>query len=303
MVKCLIDNTVHENANKLHLHLRKLKVTQKDYYEKYLPRHDLLTGEQIEYKNYTSYVISDFKDKKNLNKYCNQFPDKGVEWGKKYLARRKEEKKLVYAPSHVELRSLHCPNVRYFEKFSDYGKICAELGLISKFNYKQELNFTKIAVGAKIVQDTREQSPLALKNVVIDTLKFADYTITKGNVANLYVERKSLNDFVGTAGKDIQRFRRELERAKEAGAYVLVLVEADINKSLSFDHQYETRYARVSPDHIFKNMRDLLYDFQDLQFLFVDGRKEAARVLIKLFELGEQIKTVDLEYYYEIGKL
>jgi hypothetical protein len=303
MVKCLIDNSEHENINKLHLYLRKLKVTQKNYYEKFLPKYDLLTSEQIEYKNYASYAISDFKDKKNLNKYCNQFPEKGVEWGKKYLERRKEEKKLVYAPSHAELRSLHCPNVRYFEKFSDYAAICKELGLISKFDYKQELKFTKLAVGTKIVQDTREQSPLTLQNVIVDTLKFADYTVTKGNAANLYVERKSLNDFVGTMGKDIERFRRELERAREAGAYVVVLVEADINKSLSFDHQYETRYAKVSPDHIFKNMRDLLYDFNDLQFLFVDGCKEAARVLIKLFELGEQIKTVDLEYFYEIGKL
>lgn len=303
MLKCLIDNSEHENVNKLHLYLRKLKVTQKDYYEKFIPKFDLLTGEKIEYKNYDSYVISDFKDKNNLNKYCNKFPDKGVEWGKMYLARRKKDKNLVYAPCHAELRSLYCPNVRYFEKFSDYKNICDELGFINKFHYNKELNFTKLAVGTEIIQDTRERNPLNIKNIVVDTLNFADYTITKGNKANLYVERKGLADMVGTLGKDIQRFRRELERAEEANAYVVVLIEADINKSLSFDHQYETRYAKVSPDHIFKNMRDLLYDFQDLQFLFVDGRKESARVLVKLFELGEQIKTVDLEYYYEIGKL
>lgn len=303
MVKCLIDQTEHENINKLHLYLRKLKVTQKDYYEKFIPKHDLLTGEQIEYKNYASYVISDFKDKKNLNKYCNQFPDKGVEWGKKYLARRKEEKKLVYAPSHVELRSLYCPNVRYFEKFSDYKQVCENLGFKIKFNYKNKLNFTSLAKEVKIIEDSREQTPLNISNFYVDTLNFGDYTITKNNQANLYVERKSLNDLVSTIGKNIERFRRELERARDAGAYMVVLVEKNINDSLHFDRQYETRYAKVSPEHIFKNMRDLLYDFNDLQFLFVDGRKEAARVLVKLFELGTQIKTVDLEYYYEIGEL
>lgn len=303
MVKCLIDNTEHDNIDKLHYHLRKLKITQKDYYEKYNPRFDLLTGEQIEFKNYKSYIISDFKDKKNLNKYCNQFPEKGVEWGKQYLARRKQEKGLVWAPCHAELRSLHCPNVRYFEKFSDYEQICRELGLKTKFNYKSKLTFTALAKDTKIIEDSREQTPLNLANSYVDTLNFGDYTITKGNKANLYIERKSLNDFVSTVGKNIERFRRELERAREAKAYVVVLVEKDINKSLSFDHQFETRYAKVSPDHIFKNMRELLADFEDLQFLFVDGRAEAARVLLKLFELGNQIKITDLEYHYEIGEL
>jgi hypothetical protein len=50
-------------------------------------------------------------------------------------------------------------------------------------------------------------------------------------------------------------------------------------------------------------MRDLLKEFENLQFLFVDGRKEAARVLLKLFELGNQIKTTDLQFRYEMGEL
>lgn len=303
MIKCLIDDSEHENFIKLHGHLRKIKVTQKEYYEKFLPRKDILTGEPIEFKDYKSYLISDFKNKVNLNKYCNKFPEKGVEWGKAYLERRKEEKNLIWAPSHVELRSLHCPNVRYFEKFSDYSKICQELKLKIKFNYKDKLKFIALASKVSIIKDTREQAPLEIKNSYVDTLNFGDYTITSQNPANLYVERKSLNDFVGTMGKDIERFRRELGRARDAGAYMVVLVEKNINDSLSFDHQFETRYAKVSPDHIFKNMRDLLNEFEDLQFLFVDGRKEAARVLIKLFELGNQIKTSDLEFQYEIGGL
>ncbi len=74
MVKCLIDQTEHDGVAKLHLYLRKLKVTQKDYYERFHGRKDLLTGEKIEFKDYKSYLISDFKNKINLNKYCNQFP-------------------------------------------------------------------------------------------------------------------------------------------------------------------------------------------------------------------------------------
>jgi hypothetical protein len=303
MVKCLIDGTEHYGIKELHAHLRKLKMAQKEYYERYIAKKDLLTGELIEFKDYKSYEISDFKNKINLNKYCNQFPEKGIEWGKRYLARRKEEKGLIWAPSHVELRSLHCPNVRYFEKFSDYAKVCGELKLKVKFNYKEKLKFTALASKVSVIKDTREQRPLEVKNSYVDTLNFGDYTITSQNPANLYVERKSLNDFVGTAGKDIERFRRELGRARDAGAYMVVLVEKNINDSLHFDHQFETRYAKVSPDHIFKNMRDLLGEFEDLQFLFVDGRKESERILIKLFELGNQVKTTDLQFRYEMGEL
>ncbi len=198
---------------------------------------------------------------------------------------------------------MHCPNVRYFEKFSDYSKICKELELKIKFNYKNPLKFTALASKVGIIQDTREQFPLKLKNSYVDTLNFGDYTITSQNPANLYVERKSLNDLVGSIGKNVERFRRELERARDAGAYMVVLIEKNINDSLSFDHQFETRYAKVSPDHIFKNMRDLLAEFENLQFLFVDGRKESERVLIRLFELGDQIKTGDLQFKYEVKEL
>jgi hypothetical protein len=302
MIKCLIDDTEHYGINELHGHLRKLKVTQKDYWEKYNPKFDLLTGEKIEYKNYKQYFISDFTDKKNLNKWCNLYPDKGVEWGKNYLRRRKEEKGLKRAPHHVELRSLYSPNVRYFEKYSDYAAICRELGFEVVFNYKQEIITKSLSKDDKIIIDTREQSPLNIRNSYVDTLKFGDYALAN-EIHKVRVERKSLNDAVSSFGKDIERLKREMQRAKDAGACLVVLIEKNINDSLHFDYQYETRHAKVSPDHVFKNMRDCLTEFDNLQFLFVDGRKEAARVLIKLFEMGEQVKTCDLQYFYELGKL
>jgi hypothetical protein len=303
MVKCLIDGSEHHGINELHGHLRKLKITQKDYWEKYHPRADLLTGEKIEYKNYKQYSISDFINKDNLGKWCNLYPEKGVEWGKNYLKHRKKEKGLIRAPHHVELRSLYSPNVRYYEKYADYTTVCEELGFKIQFDYKQEVALAPLQKNTKIIIDTREQDALPLKNSYIDTLKFGDYALAGALDKGVRIERKNLNDFVGSFGKNIERLKREMQRAKEAGGYLIVLVEKDIKKALAFDDQYETRYTKVSPDHVFKNVRDCLAEFDNLQFLFVDGRKEAARVLIKLFEMGEQVKTCDLEYYYEIGKL
>lgn len=303
MVKCAIDNTEHEDVNYLHGHLRKLKISQKDYWEKYFPRFDLLTGEKIEYKNYKNYIISDFVDKKNLNKWCNLYPEKGIAWGKNYLKYRKEEKGLIRAPHHVELRSLYSPNVRYFEKYSDYAEICKNIKFDVKFDYKKEITTTQLPKGYKIIIDTREQSALSLKNSYVDTLKFGDYALAGDLDKGVRIERKSLNDLVGSFGKDIERLKKEMARAKEANAYLVILIEKDINKSLSFDYQYETRFAKVSPDHVFKNIRDCIKEFDNIQFLFVDGRKEASRILIKLFEMSEEVKTIDLQYFYEIGKL
>jgi hypothetical protein len=69
-----------------------------------------------------------------------------------------------------------------------------------------------------IVIDTREQNPWAfdftLANVRIGTLKTGDYALDGD--AGFAVERKSLDDFLGTISSGWARFQREVFRAKEA---------------------------------------------------------------------------------------
>jgi hypothetical protein len=300
---CKIDNTEHGNLNELHAHLRKLKITQQYYYEVHYPRMDLLTGEKIPYKTYSDYFQSDFLNKNNLKKYCTNNPKLGLEWGINFLKRRAAEKKSLRAFHHVELRSLFCPSVRFFEEYGDYAQICKGIGLKVPFDYKKELTFTPLSSRATIIQDSREQTPLELKKSKVKKLDYGDYAIGGKFDKGINVERKSLQDFCSTLSKGYDRFCREIDRAKADNAYLVVLVEDDINKALSFDHDFRLRYAQTTPSHVFNKLRRILAKYDNIQFVFAKGRDEAARVLVKLFELGEQVRNCDLEYFYELKKI
>lgn len=71
----------------------------------------------------------------------------------------------------------------------------------------------------EITIDSREQTPLHFDECFVrasrGTLRTGDYAV-KGD-SGFSVERKSLNDFVGTIGAGWERFQRELYRAKDAG--------------------------------------------------------------------------------------
>ena len=78
----------------------------------------------------------------------------------------------------------------------------------------------------KIVTDTREQAPLPIPPHwnTVGTLKTADYSI-QGMEAEFAIERKSLEDLVGSLTHDRPRFVREMERLAKF-AFKRVLVEA-----------------------------------------------------------------------------
>lgn len=71
----------------------------------------------------------------------------------------------------------------------------------------------------EIVIDTREQTPFhfdeTVARVTRGTLKTGDYAV-KGD-SGFAVERKSLDDFLGTISKGWARFQREMYRASDAG--------------------------------------------------------------------------------------
>jgi len=49
-----------------------------------------------------------------------------------------------------------------------------------------------------------------------------------------------------------------MERAKENGQYVVMVVEADINDALGFNFSLTMRWTKASPEHIFSNLEDIL---------------------------------------------
>lgn len=308
---CLADNTEHPTRAAMHKHLRIIRVKQEDYYREHHPKFDLFSGEPIPFHDAEQYLRTDFVDKFNIKKYIKQKPVEAKAWAIDWLRRRREEKGLVYAPTHAELRSLPCPTVRYYNSVGGYNKICSELGY--KIRFDKALNFKPLPVGAMVYQDTREQRPLALAvPIMVKTLKFGDYAMEG---SKLYIERKSLQDFVGTLTSRAkvldsnkkngpERLRAELTRAREAGGYVVMIVESEIGDALGFNFLPQMRHTKSRPEHVFKNLRDLLVDFADcFQVVFVKGRYEAASILLRLYEAGESVKGVDLQFAYEEGLL
>lgn len=329
---CVVDQTEHESLEVLHKHVRYvLKLTQERYYTQHAPRYDRGTGKPIPFKAPAErYLQSEFTDKNSLRRFCKDQPAAGREWAIDWLRKRKAEKSLVYPPSQAELRTLMCPSRHYYETVGGYNSICERLGYTIR--HGSTLPTDQLDIRQTIVVDTREQMPLELKHPnVKGTIRCGDYGLAGSEDRGVYIERKSLNDFIGTlsdriikrpTGDDsnLERFTRELERAEESGAYIVLLCEAVIDDVMRFPYlpqfkcrgplvfnpetkRREREYRGVQPDHLFKNLRDLMRRFSCFQPLFVNGREQAATAVPRLLAIGRAIETVDLEWEYESGRL
>ena len=316
---CPFDNISFNSLEELCSHLKKFRIKQSDFFQEYYTHKDLLTGDLIEFKNPEQYLNSDFSNKNNLKKWLKLNPDEGKKWAIDWLVKRKEKKNLIYAPTQIELKSLTCPSIHYYEKIGGYNNICKSLGL--KIRFDGELKFNKIDPNIILIQDSREQLPFLFEcngqfpcHIKIEKIEVGDYALEQKYDKKIYIDRKNLNDFVGSLSskqkKDeskakygLDRFIAEIERAKQNNSYLILLVESDINSALSFNFLPQLRWTRTNPNHIFKNVRDLLNKYDNFQILFVDGKRKAAETLIKIFEAGESIKNVDLQYQHELGNL
>lgn len=309
---CKVDNTEHSDRDALHKYLRHIKMTQEKYYIEYETRYDPYTKNALPFKNATQYLAAEFESKESLREWLRADKEGGKKWAIEFLRKRRESKSLVYPPSQVELHSLLAPTIRYYQWAGGYNKICTELGYTIRFeNLTQQLP-DELPQDAVLVEDTREQKPIGLTShtVINRKLPYGDYGLDGGYDKGIYIERKSLADFISTisdrtierkTGDDsnLARFSRELGRAGETGAYIVVLVEESIDKALTFNQDFHYSKHRVSPEHIFKNVRDLYKDFNNFQILFVNGREEMARAIPRLLSAGDFVRNADLQYLYE----
>lgn len=321
-VICHIDGSEHASVKDLHALLKSLRFKQADYYAKYHPRHDRATGEPIPYKDYKQYFSQEFADKESLKKWIHANPIEGKAWAIDWLRKRKKEKGLVYAPSQVELESLCCPSMRYYDWVGGYYTICRELGFADRYASYTVKSPAKAVnwAGKCIICDTREQLPLDLTvKTVREGLNWGDYSLRADSqewMGLIRIERKSLADMIGTlSSKKVEhkristdspceRFERELIRAKEDGGYLIMMVEAPLEDALTFRDLPQIKHGKASSGHIFKNLRDLLVKYPlTWQVLFVRNRQDAATKLIRLFEMGDSVKKVDLEYANQKGLL
>ena len=306
--KCKVCGQEFETERKLHSHLKKHDLRVAAYYQKYYPRYDLYDGKIIKFKSKDYYFNTEFNTRTNQLKWLDSLPKEEAEsYLKKLLIDRKEKKNLIYSPCQVELRSTPIPSIiSYEKKIGNYYKFCESIGFQNKYE-----SIDNIAVGSslskdkdvKVYVDTREQLPLKF-NIPTESkgLKFGDYALSdKSLTCNCYIERKSLADFISTISvQNYDRFCREIERAAENEANLIIVVEESLTNALSFPFlPHISKKIRVTPEFIFHQVRDMIQKYDHIQFLFVKGRKESVRVIEKIFFSSCIYKKIDLQLAYD----
>jgi len=309
-VICKVDGKEFKDDKALHMALKGYGLNKVKYYQKYFERRDLLTNELINFKTKEQYLNSDFNDKNNMKKWLKaQTPEKAQEYCKELLIKRKEVKNLTYSPTQVELRTIMAPSIIFYNTiFKDYYDMCSSVNLENKFihpNLVEDHFKNKLTNKDIIYVDTREQSWLKFDiPFEIKTLEFGDYACSNDN-CGCFIERKSLSDFISTLSvKNFDRFKNEIEKAKKNNSYIIVMVEEKLTSALSFQYlPHISKKIKATPEYIFHNTRELLQTYDNLQFLFVDGRGEMTRIIESIFASNCFYKKIDLQLAYDMKLL
>jgi hypothetical protein len=309
-IVCKVDGKEFKDEKSLHLALRGYGLNKEKYYHTYYPRKDLLTGDIINFKSKEQYFSNDFNDKNNMKKWLKeQTIEKAQEYCKELLIKRKKDKKLTYSPSQVELRTIMSPSIIFYNKiFNDYYDLCSDLGLENKFIHPRNISNqfkNKLNSQHTIYVDTREQNWLKFDiPFEIKTLPYGDYTCNNDN-CNCYIERKSLSDFISTLSvKNFDRFKNEIEKAYLNNSYLVIIIEEKLSNALSFQYlPHISKKIKATPEYIFHNVRELLQTYNNIQFLFVDGRNEMKRMIESVFASNCFYKKIDLQLAYDMKLL
>jgi hypothetical protein len=273
----------------------------KRHFTTYYPKTNKLTNEPLEFKSKEQYLLNEFNNRSELQKWTKTVTKEEVyKYIINYLINRKQLKNITYIPGYLECKTLILPNPSYI--INTFGpeiwkRIELDTGLKSKFVYSNlKIKNRKL----NIFTDNREQKPLTFlgHDTEFCTIKQGDYKIKDSNTV---IERKSINDFLSSFSKGFERLKKEFIRAQKANEYVVMVVEEKFSNLESFQYLPHTKYHKTNKDYIFHRVRELLQQFDNFQICCADGRAEAAETIIRIFNLENDIKTVDLQYYIDKG--
>lgn len=283
---------------------KKHKKTESDYWMLYHPKYSK-TGKKIPFKNREQYLNSDFVDKNDLRDWVKKSTkEEIISYISEYLKKRESK----YLPSQVESRTLMIPSITFInEKVCEYNSLAALSNKEEKFNYTEEPEFIKSLGKHTIIQDTREQKSLSLKSKTKKeekaALKYGDYTCSR-NPFNIYIERKSLGDAIGTLSGGYERFKREITRAKQNKAYLIITIEATFNDLSGFQHGRKFR-GKVSfgPDFLFHRIRELMREFDNIQFVFSGSRTASVNFIDLIYRCKSNPKKYDWQFLIDSKRI
>ena len=268
----------------------------------------MLTDEVIPFKSPEQYLSTDFVSKRNMAAWIKQQPLVAAQdYCRNLLIKRKEKKNLVYSPSQVELRSLPMPSIiTYQNLFGDYYKLCEGLGFKNKYRNTNQFKWVNInSAFNEIIIDSRESLPLHIEHPTqIQCLNYGDYALDKPELnQRIFIERKEIKDAINSFTKNLERFIKEIGRAEQDAANLIVIVELSLSDALSFNYiPYIKRFTKLTPEFLFRNIRDLIQNY-NIQFLFVKNKQESAEMVKKILLSNGEIKNYDVQLLYDEKKL
>lgn len=293
-----------ESRKGLHLHLKKHSISVPEYYERYYPKFNKMTGEKMPFVNFVDkYFDTDFDNRAQMIAWCNSQPKEVTgPYILSLLEKRIKEKNYDTAPTSTQLFLDSLPNLDIYAKtFGSYEIACEQIGYKPTFSVRYEADqWTKDCSKSKIIIDTREQKPFGFAGSKVMGLKVGDYTLAKGDGAGItYVDRKSPEDYKGTMTVGKERFEKEINRAVDFGFYLFVVIEANLltieQENINSVHNYNMKY-------VFHNMKALQNKYsKNLQFVFAKDRPRAQILTQKLLTLGKYAWDKDVQYFVEKG--
>lgn len=130
-----------------------------------------------------------------------------------------------------------------------------------------------------IVVDTREQTPLWDKDVVVQKLDVGDYSLV-GLTDQICIERKSGQDFFKTAGKGHNLFNKEIERSKMLDYFAFVIEEP---YTTLLQKKFEGGYHCKMRGFVALKIWFMWHVKHNIPLFFTNSRAESKMVIREIF--------------------
>jgi hypothetical protein len=290
----------YDSRRGFHAHLKAHSVSIGEYYVENHAKRDLFTNELLKFKNYDQYFMEDFNQPENYISWLKTTsPIKAKNHLIEYTKRKFGNKDVKFTPPDLYYMLAKLPNIDYYRKmWSSYSDFSKDLGIESWFSKNLPKDFwEKNHNDLPIFVDTREQKPLKFENGVSNKLDFGDYTAAGKYYSKTFVDRKAQDDFRQTFGKDIKRFRREMDRCVQFNSYMFIVVESSVEK---IEEDNKISKFKSNLGYLWHNVRDLMLDYpENVQFIFAYSRAGAKKIIPKILYHGQGLWHVDVQYHLE----
>ncbi len=150
----------------------------------------------------------------------------------------------------------------------------------------------------KLYVDSREQIPLEFKvdgivtEIIRTKLPYGDYAAgwedKNGQHVEfmpLFIERKGFGDLFGTLTSGMERFRKEIARAKEDGISLIIMVEGCFREIV-----LGTKHSNVEGETILKTLHTLWVK-HDVPYILCNDREDMRDTILHMFSaIGRNFK-------------